>query len=146
MKSRLRQNQKGDTIIEVVIAIVIVSIVLVGAYTSATGSLNLITEAQQHMKALGLAQNQVEDLRAKSTSLSSSEYSVGSKFCFNSLNIAVPYVGATPPACTQGIYTSEIISQGNNYGTGNYQFQVYVTYPSITGATGNVGLLYRVAV
>jgi type II secretory pathway pseudopilin PulG len=54
----------GDTIVEVLFAVVVIGIVLTGAYAVVTHSLLDEQDAQEHSYALGLAQSQVEELRA----------------------------------------------------------------------------------
>lgn len=48
-------NQAGDTIVEVLIAVVVVSVVLVGAYTISNASLRQIRMAQERGEAQKLA-------------------------------------------------------------------------------------------
>jgi prepilin-type N-terminal cleavage/methylation domain-containing protein len=57
-------EQRGDTIIEVLIAIVILAVILVGAYTTSNNSLIGERDAQEHAEAVTIAQDQVEDLRS----------------------------------------------------------------------------------
>lgn len=56
-------NQKGDTIVEVLIAMVILAFVLTGAYTSAQYSLNNISNAENRITALNIASGQIESLK-----------------------------------------------------------------------------------
>ncbi len=56
-------RQKGDTIVEVLIAIAVVSLVLGGAYSIANRSLASVRQAQEHAEALKIAESQVEKLK-----------------------------------------------------------------------------------
>jgi Tfp pilus assembly protein PilV len=56
-------NQAGDTIVEVLIAIVLVAVILGGAYATANQSLLNTRAAQERGEALDIAQGQVESLR-----------------------------------------------------------------------------------
>jgi type II secretory pathway pseudopilin PulG len=61
-----RQNHKGDTIVEVLIAIVITSTILTGAYVLTNHSTSNDRASQEHSDALSLAQSQIEALRTTS--------------------------------------------------------------------------------
>lgn len=56
-------NQKGDTIIEVLIAMAVISVVLSGAYVLATRSLRGTQVAQMRTQGLKIAQGQTERLK-----------------------------------------------------------------------------------
>jgi type II secretory pathway pseudopilin PulG len=58
------RKQAGDTIIEVLLAIVVLSSVLAGAYVSSNRSLNTTTRNRERNEANKIAQSQVELLRA----------------------------------------------------------------------------------
>lgn len=65
MVNKLRSlKQRGDTIVEVLFAVVVIGIVLTGAYAVVTHSLLSEQDAQEHSFALGLVQSQVEQLRS----------------------------------------------------------------------------------
>lgn len=71
------QSESGDTIIEVLISILVVSTVLTGAFLSTSQSLATVHDAQERAQASKIAQSQVEKMRAfnlKSTTTS---------FCLN---------------------------------------------------------------
>lgn len=61
-----RLPQNGDTIVEVLIAIVIASVVLVGAYSAASRSSQSIRMAQERAVGSKYATSAVEKLRARS--------------------------------------------------------------------------------
>lgn len=61
--SKIKFNQAGDTIVEVLIAMVILAFVLTGAYTSAQYSLNNITNAENRITASNIASGQIESLK-----------------------------------------------------------------------------------
>jgi len=56
-------NQRGDTLIEVLIAIMVVSLVLVTAYAATTRNVDTMQDTEEHSEALQLAQTQLEFLR-----------------------------------------------------------------------------------
>lgn len=53
-------NNKGDTIVEVLIAITVVSSILGGAFVSARRSTNATRASQERVEALAIAQGQME--------------------------------------------------------------------------------------
>lgn len=61
---RLKLNYRGDTIVEVLLAIAVVSAVLGGAYISARSSLNATRMAQERSEATKYAEQQLERLKA----------------------------------------------------------------------------------
>ena len=61
---RLRENQIGDTIIEVLLAVGIVGLAVAGGYGIANRSLRQARQAQERGEALKLAEGQVEAIKA----------------------------------------------------------------------------------
>lgn len=57
-----RGDQRGDTIVEVLMAIVVVSVVLVAAYQTTVRNIDGMESTQEHSEALQLAQAQLEYL------------------------------------------------------------------------------------
>lgn len=145
---RFFANTRGDTIVEVLIAIVILALVLTGAFASSEQSLNNITEAGQRTKALDIAQGQIEVLRADAATAAFSGYaSINSCYntatsTFNSFSVA---------NCTSaGGYTSEItpISVPTNPNATNVNtYEITVSYSSNANHVNNdkVILYYTVA-
>jgi len=61
---KLLRSERGDTIVEVLIAIAVASLILVTAYVTTRHSLMSVQDTQEHSEALQLAQSQVEALRS----------------------------------------------------------------------------------
>jgi prepilin-type N-terminal cleavage/methylation domain-containing protein len=61
----IRKNHRGDTIIEVMIALAVLGSVLVGGYSIATRSINSVRVSQERGEALKIAEGQLEQLRAR---------------------------------------------------------------------------------
>ncbi len=84
-------NSAGDTIVEVLISIAVLSIIIVGAYVSANHSTLVLRDTKEHTDALALAQNQVESLISwyqNNTTGGTVPVPFGSYFCFdNSLHV-----------------------------------------------------------
>lgn len=63
-----RSSQRGDTLVEVLIAIAVVSLILGGAYVTTNRSLQATRAAQERAIALKLAESQIERLKAQMSS------------------------------------------------------------------------------
>lgn len=159
-------TQRGDTIIEVLIAITLVSGVIGLSYASASRSSNIGQNSQERSEALQLAQSQIELLRnyAPNFSVSGSDIfdpSIAS-FCINPSSplpvvrqSAIPqdpssddYSAYNSNYCTSGAdkryHTSVVYRQddaSNNKGT----FTIRVRWDRIGGSTQKqeVMLVYR---
>lgn len=91
------KSNKGDTIIEVLISIAILSTILVGAYVSVNRANMIIRDSQERLKALNIAQTQIESLvswyKTNSSSNICPQQLIGSNncsqtnFCINTTNI-----------------------------------------------------------
>lgn len=152
----LKGNIRGDTIVEVLISIAILSVILTGAYVTSNQSLNNIRQAQERIQALGFAQTQIEDLRAQSATAFNSagnapfKASGGPAFCFDSNNTIQPYSAAT---CTDSthIYTAKINPLGaTNPANGvysTYAFQVVIDWQPLDSSSpiNQMVIVYRVA-
>lgn len=62
----ISRGQHGDTIVEVLIALTVVSVILGGAFVSSTNSLNNSRAAQERGEALKFVQGQIESLKLAS--------------------------------------------------------------------------------
>ena len=56
-------NQRGDTLIEVLICILIVTVILTGAYVTTHKSSEGVRNSQEHSEALKIVQSQLEEVR-----------------------------------------------------------------------------------
>ncbi len=63
---KLHRFKRGDTIVEVLLAIAIVSAVLAGAYVTTNRSLRVGRDAQEASEALELAEGQIERIKSLS--------------------------------------------------------------------------------
>ena len=161
----LKFSQVGDTIVEVLVAIAVLSVVLAGAYVTSNRSLNAELNAQEHTQALTIAQGQVEDL------YSGDQLCNSSGLCGNCFNPQTPnvfnvdncYIGNNGTICiTVGLSSSchqtptpsfwYTIDDSRTIAnivtvpplTSNvYTYQIDVNWPAITGDIGSVQLYYR---
>jgi type II secretory pathway pseudopilin PulG len=152
MKYKFIHNNKGDTIVEVLICIIIMSLIVTGAYITSNSSLAEIFSAQQRQQVLGVAQSQLETLRAEATTIPKGYYGhtyPGAAFCF--INAVFTDFGSGAPCLQNGI-TSEITAlretdSGNNITT--YVFRIHELYQgsSVHSTSGDtLDLFYKVSI
>lgn len=83
---RVLLSDTGDTIVEVLIAIIIVSAVLGGAYVSASRSLSVTRQSQERGEALKFAEEQVERLKTAIPTSPDTFFNAANVFCIDSAN------------------------------------------------------------
>lgn len=161
----LKSSQAGDTIIEVLLAITIVSSVLAGAFVVVAENTRHIRDSEEHAQALQLLQGQVEAVRAKledSTAKTAvtdlwdpGKVASPQPFCIDVKDGSTLYSGASYNVSgnckdvttsnipgTQGFF--KITDTGKYNGQDNlYHFQVQWDNSDGT-STSNVELVYRV--
>ena len=128
---RSKLLQAGDTIVEVLIATTVVSVVLVGSFTIANASLKQIRMAQERSAAQKVAQAAVESINA-AVAADPTKITAATvvPFC--------PPEGCTP---TGSIYTTSISRPGTTP-----TFVVRVSWDGLHGKTEEVVIHYRVKV
>lgn len=133
-------NQRGDTIVEVLLSILVVGAVLGGSYVAANRYFRNVRQAQEYSNALKIAEGQLEQVKSyidngindpKTTTLTS--------FCISN--------GVKNSSLTdckfQNLYNAKITRSGD--ATNGYVFDVAVTWPSLTSSSNSsVQLTYRV--
>lgn len=130
-----KRLQAGDTIVEVMIAIVVISTVLAGAFLVSRSSLKHVRDSEEHSQALKLVQGQVELLRDTAAQTKQADANWPSPFCMTPSPKA-----ATDALCTSGLYhlsIAEIDAAHNTY-------QATATWDSVNGGTARVQISYRV--
>jgi prepilin-type N-terminal cleavage/methylation domain-containing protein len=125
-------TNRGDTIVEVLVAIAIVSSVLAGAYASANRSSKVTRTAQERGEALKLAESQIEQVKIALDS----GVTLPTNFCFNAAGGV-----QTPAPCIIGtiVYEQSITRAGNDY-------TVTINWDALTGSNSenSLQLDYRV--
>src|SRR5688572_7799333 len=92
----VKLRDSGDTIVEVMFAIAIVSSVLGVSYTTVSRATNNARQAQERGVATKLLESQVERLKAKASEPSSVIFSGASTFCLDQTNTKSDFLGAIP--------------------------------------------------
>ena len=147
MLRHMLKSQRGDTLVEVLIAITVVSMVLVTAYATTTRSVNSMQDTQEHSEALQLAQTQLEYLH--NVSKPNRPTSGG---CFDHTGTKASALSAgclvdagDNPTTTQPQFTIQIFNTYNAV-TKLTIYSVQITWPSISnGVNNNVTLYYQQA-
>ena len=101
-------GQRGDTLVEVLIAIAVVSLILGGAYVTTNRSLTATRAAQERGNALKLAESQIEQLKGIVASNPSSVFggAVPAAFCITSASAVVVDTNAACAVNTSGAPTT----------------------------------------
>src|SRR3989344_2263479 len=150
-------NETGDTIIEVLLAIAVVSAILGGAYISSNRSLSNSRQSEERGAALKLAEGQIERLKSIA-SPSSAVFSQTNVFCLDGssaiTNATNPLVSSLPSlesdnfsnyvsACQSGNIPYYLAIEHDS--TTTNQFRVYVRWDRFNqGAHDQVRIVYRV--
>ncbi len=135
MNSR-KLSQAGDTIVEVLIAIMVMSIVLGGAYVSANRSLNNSRQAQERAEALKVGQSQLEKLKSLAASSPSTVFDTSILYCINSAGAKKP---AADPSCVYPPRYKVTVKDGPIPD----DFTVTVTWDSLRGGKDQIVMNYR---
>lgn len=138
------RKQAGDTIVEVLIAILVIASILTGAFLVSQQSTRNVRNSEEHSEALNALQAQIELLR--SAAPNGTVPTDGSTFCMDG---DTP-VAASDDACLQqDLYQVSIQSIGNkDSSTDTVTYQATATWAAIGSATADqqVQLLYKTAV
>lgn len=153
--------QAGDTIVEVIIAVAIISSILAGAFVVTNRSTRAVRDSEEHAQALQALQGQVELLRYAASqpgALTTPKLAnLTTPFCLDGAGIA------HSPASTQS--QCSLNSQGQPCSAGGLCYKVEIssaaavpnvgstttfnlkaTWPTLGGGTGDVYLSYNVEV
>ncbi len=77
-----RRGQHGDTLVEVLICILIVTVILTGAYVTTSKSSLGVRNSQEHSEALKLVQSQLEQIRQNASNASGAPvFTMSPPFC-----------------------------------------------------------------
>ena len=155
--SKLKREQKGDTIVEVLVCMAIISAVLGTAYTAVNRSVKNSQQAQEHSQALLIAESQLELLSELNPTLGTNAFCMtgvvdpaadrmevlpGSALTATSLPSAE---AAYPPECQFG----DNLLVGDRYRVGITKdgaatYKIHVAWEGATGRIDTVNLAYKV--
>lgn len=157
---RDRQNTRGDTIVEVLISVTIISFVLGAAYLLTSRSLQAGLAAREHTEALNYVQGQVERLKSVKESATAAEFSaykasaISGAYCLtaDTNTNTVSQKSATNPLCSvdsdhpsgggRYLLSTTYISSGANADT----FKFSATWKRVGKSTNeSADIYYRAA-
>ena len=137
-------NQRGDTIVEVLISITIVALVLGSAYAITNRSLHQGIEAKERTEALAYLQGQVETLKYRERNLSTAAFQsafvngVPINFCLDpsstNLNLLISNIN----------FKANDNGNLNNYQTGCTRDNLYAI--NITTAGTDTSIVYKFSI
>lgn len=140
-----RSRERGDTIVEVLIAIAVVSLVLGGAYVTTNRSLQTTRAAQERSIALKLAESQIERIKALAANDPAALFGAPSPFCISG-STGQP-VSASDAACSvdsSGMPASEEPVFHLSVERSNNDFVLTETWYNVSGRmTDSLQLRYR---
>ncbi|HSW79190.1 MAG TPA: prepilin-type N-terminal cleavage/methylation domain-containing protein [Candidatus Saccharimonadales bacterium] len=147
-------GQTGDTLVEVLISLAIISTVLGGAFVVTRNSKLGVRNSQEHTIAIKLIENQIEQMRSDASN-GGALFTVGATFCmYNELpalpgsgNCNVDSSGTPVPASTQPSYALRVTDCNTagcpDYIAGSHLFSVTVKWAQINGGTAQETMAYR---
>lgn len=153
-------RSRGDTIVEVIIAIAVVSLVLVGGFTTVNRSSTAVRDSEEHAEALTLLEGQVEAVRALGTDATSAVYTTPI-FCVNTTSGAVQaFTIATipplssdisnnfsryPPDCngTNNPNLSDLYNIMAHYDQSSNTFEFLTRWDRLGGGGDEVSIFYK---
>jgi type II secretory pathway pseudopilin PulG len=155
---KMQFSQQGDTIVEVLIAIAVVSAVLGSAYGIVNRTVNNSQQAKEHSQALKVAEAQLERLRSAPNRAGAFNPSLVSAFCLPDDLTKTPQnnpgisLSATSVSTTPSDYNA-LCRFSDGTATERYLvaitrssdiFKVYVSWEGATGGKDLVNLAYRI--
>lgn len=106
-------NKTGDTIIEVLISILILSVVLAGAYATAGRSSTTVRASQERGEALKLVEGQLERLRFSVPTEAEDGITPGEQFCFDAAGDIVEAPCLFGPNERYALSIQEVVDEGH---------------------------------
>lgn len=147
-----RLKQRGDTIVEVLVAIAVISLILGGAFVLTNQSLQGSRQAQERVNALKLVESQIEQIKNFAATNGPAVFGPGlpASFCINSSGVIVAAGGAT---CTFGVDGAAAtgdpsfrISATRTTAGSIHTFTIVNTWQDVSGDhQNNVQMKYRVS-
>jgi type II secretory pathway pseudopilin PulG len=150
---RKLRNSRGDTIVEVLIALAVMTTVIVGAYASANKSQNSSQASQERAEAIKVAESQIERIKGLLASGTDANSTFSGVFCIkddNTLDSTIPNTsafGSANLASDSFPYSSECQKDGRynvavrRPSATNYEF--LVRWERLGGGRDQINMYYR---
>lgn len=134
MRTKKWLGEAGDTIVEVMVALAVASLLIGGAMASARQSLQGSQRAGERSEAQKIAESQIEQLRA----IGFTTIGSATNFYFNASGSLTAGVGTSG---TTGVVYSLAITRPTS---SDHIFTVTISWPATGGGTDNVIIRYGV--
>jgi Tfp pilus assembly protein PilV len=136
----IKINERGDTIVEVMISLAVLAAVMGSAYAISNRALIQSRSAQERLQATKLAERQLERLKVLAAAADPYQFNQLTTTGNKCINPSLVVVANTDSACTLGIY---------NYYFHDYSANIFTVKvewnPLTSGATKNiVDIKYRI--
>jgi prepilin-type N-terminal cleavage/methylation domain-containing protein len=146
-----RLGQRGDTIVEVLVCIAIVSLILTGAYVTTQRSSVGVRNSQEHAEALKLVEAQLERVRADAAGGAGKVFSATTPFCMIDAGPVTALTGPDAGKCVQDSSGSPTTGQPayslaitRSASIGGSLFSIEATWDSVTGhGKAKESMVYR---
>ena len=138
-------KERGDTIVEVLISIAVISTVMAGAFITTNHSLQGTRQAQERVNGLKLVESQIELIKAVASTNSNALYGAGAptNYCITPASVVVTSTNAAcavdttgAPTGTQPVFHLSISRTGNT-------FTITNNWTNIRGGSDRVIMKYR---
>ncbi|MEO6513365.1 MAG: prepilin-type N-terminal cleavage/methylation domain-containing protein [Candidatus Saccharimonadales bacterium] len=142
-------DQRGDTIVEVLIALAIISSVLAGAFFVTNRSAQNIRDTEEHTQALQLLQGQIEQIRTMASDPNATNGQFPPQLCFDDKGVIQSASSANDfTTCTDNLNGTSGVTYGFNTVKSNLPgnmrlFTSVVKWDGLHGQTNSETLLYK---
>lgn len=137
-----RLKMTGDTIVEVLIAITVVSVILSGAYTVSNHSFRNTEQAQEHSEVLKLIQGQLERIKIISTGSNANTLFSSPTFCIDPSGVTDNIILITGFCIFGPTGQYHITTAITPISATEYVFTTSAVWPSVVGS-GNDTVVLR---
>ena len=137
-------TERGDTIVEVLIAIAVLSLILGGAFVLTNRSLQATRTAQERLNATKLVESQIEQIKNFAATSGDQVFSAPASFCINNSGVVKPssdagcHVGVDGAATSiEPIFNIAVTRSANTFTTTS-------TWNSVSGGKNSALIVYKV--
>lgn len=138
-------NQRGDTIVEVLIALTVLTLILVGAFATASRSQNMNRASQERGEAMKVIESQIESLKGVLTSTPSpGNQPPAGAFCINQASSS--FVALSQPAdpFSESLESATLPYQPANCGDILGRYNVAIKFNASTNTYEFIARWFRV--
>lgn len=136
------RSKRGDTIVEVLIAVAVLGLIIAAGFAIANRSLRGVRRAQERSEALKIAERQIERIKHFSKSAPSSFFRNGARYCVLSSGATAPENDAACKEGPDGRYATVTEVNATGEASGQYIFTITVTWTRLGGDGQDILELY----